>query len=202
MILRRRRIGPPGNRFPRTSVPCRGNMPMKELRSIVNGLFAFSIFLLAFALLVPGHVKNGRRPHFLRMDVEDLREAKHDRLSLSVPYFFIGNAMRLATGHIHRELELHFDEEIDTEELKGLLDDLKQATEGHEVTREHDDKVLHFRKDGASILLEVAESADTPQAERVRIRFPLRLMEAAVRDGRDFNLEAILSELRSAREGD
>src|SRR6266545_6861510 len=82
----------------------------KELRSVVNALFLFALFLLVYSAIVPGHAARSHRgPRFLRMQVEDLR---HDRprVSFSVPYAFVSGALRFASlGKVRREMDLHFD---------------------------------------------------------------------------------------------
>ena len=135
------------------------------------------------------------------MELQDLRHHHGKRVVVSVPYFFIGNALRFAAlGRLHRELDVNWNEDIDSEELKKLWEDLKAAKDGEEVVRDRDDQVERFKREGESILLD-CEKKDGFK-EHVKIRIPVRLMEAAVRDGRDFDVDAVISELRKAKVGD
>lgn len=176
---------------------------MKELRSAVNAVFLFAVFLLFYAALTPGRARGSAHPpRFLRMQVEDLRHDTGKRLSISVPYFFIGNALRFAAlGRLHRELDVHFDEQIESEDLRSIWEELKTKPEGEEVVREHGHDIARLKRDGSTILLEYSHKDDS-DGEKVRIKIPARLMEAAVTDGRDFDVDSLLSELRAAKVGD
>ncbi|HKC24902.1 MAG TPA: hypothetical protein VKF32_09180 [Thermoanaerobaculia bacterium] len=175
---------------------------MKELRSAVNAVFLFAVFLLLYAAMSPGHARGSSHPpRFLRMEMNDLRHHHGRKVTVTVPYFFIGNALRFAAlGRLHRELDVHWNEDIDSEDLRKLWDDLKAANEGQEVVREKDNAVTKFKKEGESILLDCAKKDGF--GEHVKVRIPVRLMEAAVRDGRDFDVNAVISELRKAHVGD
>jgi hypothetical protein len=174
---------------------------MKELRSTVNAVFLFAVFLLAYAAVSPGHARGSAHPpRFLRMQVEDVRDHGDKRVSISVPYFFVGNVLRVAAlGRMHRELDVHFDEDIDSEDLKKIWEELKAANDGQTVKHEHGDDVATFKKEGDMIVLECQGRRED---DHVTVRFPSRLIEAAVRDGKDFDVDSVLSELRDAKVGD
>jgi hypothetical protein len=176
---------------------------MRELRSIVNAVCLFAVFLMLYAVFTPGHARSSaNRPRFLRMEVDDLRHPNsRQRVTVTVPYFFIGNALRFAAlGRMHRELDVHWNEEIDAAELQKLWEDLKAAPEGEEVIREHDEQVVKLKRQGETIVLDYAY--ESGRGENVTVRFPARLMEAAVTDGRDFDVDALIAELRAAKVGD
>ena len=176
---------------------------MKELRSAVNAVFLFAVFLLVYAALTPGHAKGSSNPpRFLRMQFEDAHDHPGTRVTVQVPYFFIRSALRFAAlGRLHRELEFHFDEDFASEELRELLGKLEAAKEGEIVVCENDDEVCNFRREGSSVIFDCGRQGDDP-AERVEVRVPSRLIEAAVTDGRDFDVDSLISELRSAKVGD
>src|SRR5262249_20013836 len=95
----------------------------------------------------------------------------------------------------------HFDEDIDSEDLRKIWEELKAAAEGQTVTHEHGDNVATFKKEGDMIVLDCKDKRGHDDAH-VTVRFPSRLIEAAVRDGKDFDVDAVLSELRDAKVGD
>ena len=106
---------------------------MKELRSAVNALFLFAIFLLMYAAVVPGHARGSvRGPRFLRMQVEDRHQAGNPvKVSMSVPYGLVSGALRFASlGKVRRELDLHFDESVDAAEVRTIVQELKDRPEG------------------------------------------------------------------------
>jgi hypothetical protein len=175
---------------------------MRELRSAVTAVFLFALFLLFYAAVSPGHARSSSHPpRFLRMQIEDLRHHHGKRVSVTVPYFFIGNALRFAAfGRLHRELDVHWNEDIDSEDLKKLWEDIKVANQGQEVVREHDNEITRFRKEGDAILLDCTKKDGF--GEHVKVRIPARLMEAAVHEGRDFDVDAVIAELRKAHVGD
>ncbi len=177
-------------------------LSMKELRSIVSALFVFGIFLLLYAASTPGHATSSSHPpRFLRMQIDDLRHRHGRHVHISVPYFFIGNALRVAAlGRLHRELDVHWNEDIDSEDLKKLWEDLKAAKDGQEVVRKHGSDTQTFKREGETLLLECV--GDDGKGEHVKVRIPVRLMEAAVQAGRDFDVDAVISELKKAHVGD
>jgi hypothetical protein len=175
---------------------------MKELRSAVTAVFLFAVFLLFYAATTPGHAAGSSHPpRFLRMQIDDLRHIHGRHVHVSVPYFFIGNALRFAAlGRLHRELDVHWNEDIDSEDLKKLWEDLKAAKDGEVVVRTQGSDTQTFKKEGDSLLLDCV--GDDGKGEHVKVRIPLRLMEAAVQDGRDFDVDAVISELKKAHVGD
>lgn len=178
------------------------NQPVgRELRSVVNALFLFALFLLAYSALVPGHSRRSvRGPRFLRMQVEDLR---HDRtrVSFSVPYAFVSGALRFASlGKVRREMDLHFDHSVDASEIRTIVQELKDKPDGTDVVRTHDDAEIHVRKDGDQVTLEVRKP-DRPE-ETVTLRLPWRIVDAVSTADRDLDVEALVAQLRNAERGD
>jgi len=175
---------------------------MKELRSAVTAVFVFALFLLLYAATIPGHARGSAHPpRFLRMEIDDLRHHHGRRVTVNVPYFFVGSALRFASlGRLHRELDVHWNEDIDSDDLRKLWEDLKAAKDGQEVVHETDSQVESFKREGETILIETTTKDGF--GEHVKVRIPMRLMEAAVRDGRDFDVDAVIRELRKAHVGD
>ncbi len=174
---------------------------MKELRSAVNALFLFAIFLLLYSAVVPGHARGSLRgPRFLRMQVEDTHEAARPvRVSFSVPYGFVSGALRFASlGKVRRELDLHFDESVDAAEIRTIVQELKDKPDGTEVVRTHDDATLALRKDGDQVTMDVRKN----DGETVTLRVPWRLVDALATDDRDLDVAGLVSQLRDARRGD
>jgi hypothetical protein len=176
---------------------------VKELRSAVNALFLFAIFLLVYSAVVPGHATGSARgPRFLRMQVEDRHEAGRPvKVSFSVPYGFVSGALRFASlGKVRRELDLHFDESVDASEVRTIVQELKDKPDGTDVTRDHEDETLRLRKDGDVVTLEVRKK-NRPE-EVVTMRLPWRIVDALATGDRDLDVNGLVSELRDARRGD
>ena len=125
----------------------------RELRSVVNALFLFALFLLVYSALVPGHSRRSARgPRFLRMQVEDLRNDRH-RVSFAVPYSFVSGALRFASlGKVRREMDLHFDQSVDAAEIRTIVQELKDKPEGTDVMRTHEDAEIHVKKEGDQVV--------------------------------------------------
>ncbi|HQQ76218.1 MAG TPA: hypothetical protein PLB01_02595 [Thermoanaerobaculia bacterium] len=176
---------------------------MKELRSAVNALFLFAIFLLVYSAVVPGHARGSvRGPRFLRMQVEDNHQPGHPvKVSLSVPYGFVSGALRFASlGKVRRELDLHFDESVDASEVRTIVQELKDKPEGTDVVRTHDDATLTLRKEGGLVTMEVRKK--DRDKETVTLKLPWRLVDALAEGDRDLDVNGLVSQLRDARRGD
>jgi hypothetical protein len=174
---------------------------MKELRSAVNALFLFAIFLLMYSAVVPGHARGSvRGPRFLRMQVEDTHQAGNPvKVSMSVPYGLVSGALRFASlGKVQRELDLHFDESVDAADVRTIVQELKDKPEGTDVVREHDEETLTLRRD-AGVVTMVVKKKD---GETVTLRLPWRLVNALASDERDLDVNGLVSQLRDAQRGD
>ena len=173
----------------------------KELRSLVNALFLFALFLLAYSAVVPGHASRSvRGPRFLRMQVDDLRDDRH-RVSFSVPYAFVSGALRFASlGRVRREMDLHFDQSVDAAEIRTIVQELKDKPDGTDVVRTHEDAEIHVEKDGDRVTLEVRKP-DHPE-ETVTLRLPWRIVDAVSTADRDLDVDALVGQLRNAERGD
>ncbi len=141
---------------------------MKELRSVVNAVFLFLVFLFLWSFVVPGYSGGGKSgPRFLRMTVEERpgfhEHGRPDRVSFSVPYSFVRGSLRLAAmGTVRREMDLHFREEVESEAVRSIWTELKEKPEGTEVVRdEHDDRLVFVRK-GSMVEMSVLEGALEP----------------------------------------
>jgi hypothetical protein len=174
---------------------------VKELRSAVNALFLFAVFLLLYSAVVPGHARGSvRGPRFLRMQVEDLRgTGRPVKVSMSVPYGLVSGALRFASlGKVRRELDLHFDESVDAAEVRTIVQELKDKPDGTDVVRTHDDATLTLRKDGEQVTLEVRKK----EGETVVLKLPWRLVDALAVGDRDLDVNGLVAQLRDARRGD
>ncbi len=176
---------------------------MKEIRAIVNAVFLFGLFLLAYALVTPGHASRAeRRPRFLRMEVENPSAGGPERLSFSIPFGLVSGGLRFAsTGRIRRQLEENLSQDVEADELKGIWDELSSHPDGTVVTRKHDECICHFRKEGSIVAVDIGEDG-VPGGERVSLRLPAHLVESLVTGGRSFDADTLISQLRSASRGD
>lgn len=173
----------------------------KDLRSVVNALFLFALFLLAYSAVVPGHARRtARGPRFLRMQVEDLQNDRH-RVSFSVPYAFVSGALRFASlGKVRREMDLHFDRSVEASEIRTIVQELKDKPDGTDVVRTHEDAEIHVKKDGDQATLEIRKP-DHPE-ETVTLRLPWRIVDAVSTADRDLDVDALVAQLRNAERGD
>ena len=173
----------------------------KELRSAVNALFLFALFLLAYSALVPGHARGSARgPRFLRMQVDDLRNDRH-KVSFSVPYAFVSGALRFASlGKVRREMDLHFDHSVDASEIRTIVQELKEKPDGTDVVRACEDGEIHVKKEGDLVALEVRKT-DHPE-ETVTLKLPWRIVDAVSTSDRDLDVDALVAQLRHAERGD
>jgi hypothetical protein len=173
----------------------------RELRSVVNALFLFALFLLVYSALVPGHARGSvRGPRFLRMQVEDLRNDRH-RVSFSVPYAFVSGALRFASlGKVRREMDLHFDQSVDASDIRTMVQELKDKPDGTDVVCTHDDAEIHVKKEGDQVTLEV-QKRGRPE-ETVTLRLPWRIVDAVSTADRDLDVDALVAQLRNAERGD
>ena len=177
---------------------------MRELRSAVNALFFFVLFLFAYALVSPGRVVGSLHgPRFLRMTVED-RTSGHgrpERLSFSVPYGFIRGGLRFASlGRLHRELDLRFTEPVEADEVGAIWKELQEKPEGGEVVRKRDFDEVRIRKEGG--FLTIVQKKESCPDEAVTLRIPLKLLEAIAAHEKSLDVETILSELRNLDRGE
>lgn len=176
---------------------------MKELRSVVNALFLFAVFLLFYSAVVPGHTRGSARgPRFLRMQVEDTHEAGRPvKVSFSVPYGLVSGALRFASlGKVRRELDLHFDESVEAAEVRTIVQELRDKPDGTDVTREHDRETILLRKDAEQVTFEVRKK-DRPE-EVVTLRLPWRIVDALATSDRDLDVNGLVAQLRDAQRGD
>ena len=173
----------------------------RELRSVVNALFLFALFLLCYSAIVPGHATRSHRgPRFLRMQVDDLKNERH-RVSFAVPYAFVSGALRFASlGKVRREMDLHFDQSVDASDIRTIVQELKDKPDGTDVVRTHEDAEIHVKKDGDQVTLEVRKH-DRPD-ETVTLRLPWRIVDAVSTADRNLDVDALVAQLRHAERGD
>ena len=176
----------------------------KDVQSVVNALFVFALFLLAYSAIVPGHaLRSSRGPRFLRMRVENLKTGGGgpSNVSFSVPYSFVSGALRFASlGKVRREMDLHFDKSVDASDIRTIVQELKDKPDGTDVVRAHDDAEIHVRKDGDTATLEVRKK-ERPN-EIVTLKLPWRIVDAVSISDRDLDVDALLAQLRHAERGD
>jgi hypothetical protein len=181
---------------------------MKELRSIVNAVFLFALFLFVYAFVAPGRARGSANPpRFLRMEVEDLSgfhgRGAPKRVGITVPYGIVGGVLRFAAlGRVRRELDLHFEDPVASEVIASVWEELKKKPEGEEILRTHGDAELRFKKEGSLVRLQVSKLGRHDDAEKVTLRIPAHFFEAIVERDGDLDVDTLLSQLRSARHGD
>jgi hypothetical protein len=179
---------------------------MRELRAAVNAVFFFVLFLFVWGLVRPGHaVSSLHGPRFLRMQVEDSR-SRHDgpdRFSLSVPFGLVRGGLKFASlGRLRREMDLHFSDSVEADEVRGIWKELSEKPDGTPVERKRDFDALTFTKEGDTVTLVVKKDLSDPDPETVTIRFPARLLAAVASGGKSLDVDAILSELGALDRGE
>ncbi len=177
---------------------------MRELRSAVNAVFLFFVFLFVYAVVSPGHARaSAHSPRFLRMTIED-PEGRHghpDRISFSVPYGFIRGGLRFASlGRLHRELDLHLGDPVAADEVQSIWKEISEKPEGTEIVRKRDGEELTLKREGAT--LTVVQKKDDSPDETVTLRIPVKLLEAVAAKDRSLDVDAILSELKNLDRGE
>jgi hypothetical protein len=177
---------------------------MRELRSAVNAVFLFLVFLFVYAVVSPGHAwGSAHSPRFLRMTIED-PEGHHgrpDRISFSVPYGFIRGGLRFASlGRLHRELDLHLGDPVEADEVQSIWKEISEKPEGTEVVRKKDGETVTLRRDGE--LLTIVQTKEDDPDETVTLRIPVKLLRALAAKDRSLDVDAILSELRNLDRGE
>jgi len=177
---------------------------MRELRSAVNALCLFVLFLFAYAFFSPGRAAGSAHgPRFLRMTIDD-QEGRHGRpehVSFSVPYGFIRGGLRFASlGRLHRELDLRFTEPVEAEEVRAIWKELQETPDGGEVVRKRDDDEVRIRKEGTS--LKIVQTKNCCPDEVVTLRIPLKILEAVAAHDRTFDVDALLAGLQSLDRGE
>jgi hypothetical protein len=179
---------------------------MRELRAAVNAVFLFIVFLFFWGIVRPGHaVSSLHGPRFLRMQVEDSRSGHShpDRIALSVPFGLVRGGLKFASlGRLRREMDLHFNDSVEAEEVRGIWQELSEKPEGTPVARKHDFDELTFTKQGDTVTLVVTKDFSDPDPDTVTIRFPARLLAAVASGGKSFDVDAILSELKTLDRGE
>jgi hypothetical protein len=177
---------------------------MRELRSAVNAAFLFLVFLFAYALVSPGRASGSAHgPRFLRMTVEDQngRHGRPERLAFSIPYGFIRGGLRFASlGRLHRELDLRFCDSVEAEEVRSIWKELSAAPEGTEVVRKRDFDQIRLKKEGDSVT--VVQTKECCSDESVTLRIPAKLLAAVASNGKSFDVDAVLAELRNLDRGE
>lgn len=175
---------------------------MKEAKAIVNAFFVFALYLLAYSSVVPGYVRasaGGHSPRILKMKVVNLRDGPN--FTLSVPYGFIGSAIRFAAlGKVRRELDITFDDTVDSARLKEVWQELTDKPEGTDVIREGEGEDLTFRREGGFLSLNVQKKNGDP--EEVTLRLPWTLVESLVNEDKDLDVNAIVESIGDSGPGD
>lgn len=177
---------------------------MKELRAVVNAVFVFALFLIAYAFVTPGHVRHSEHPpRFLCMRV-DPRDG--DRVSLRIPYSFVDGAFRFAgLSRLRRELERSFrdSESIEATVLRDLWNEIAEKPPGAEASREAKGELYKLKKEGGTVALEVGRASDAEGSrDRVTLRLPARFVKSLVYDDRDLDVGSLVDELKGAEKGD
>lgn len=177
---------------------------MKELRAVVNAVFAFAVFLVAYAFVSPGHVRHSDHPpRFLCMRV-DPRDG--DRVSLRIPYSFVDGAFRFAgMSRLRRELERSFrdSESIESTVLRELWNEIAEKPPGSEASREAEGALYKLKKEGGTVALEVGRSSGPDDArDRVTLRLPARFVKSLVSEDRSLDVGSLVDELKGAEKGD
>jgi hypothetical protein len=179
---------------------------MRELRAAVNAAFLFILFLFVWGLVRPGHaVSSLHGPRFLRMRVEDPRPGHEgrDRVAFSVPFGLVRGGLKFASlGRLRREMDLHFSDSVEAEEVRGIWRELSEKPDGTSVVRKHDFDELTFTKDGETVTLVVKKDLSDPDPDIVTIRIPARLLAAVASGGKSLDVDAILSELSALDRGE
>jgi hypothetical protein len=177
---------------------------MKELRSVVNAVFCFLVFLLIYAFTVPGHAHGSSAPRFLRMEISDVgQETVHPaRFSFSVPFGLVRHGLRAAGGRVRQELECRFDQSIEAEQVRSLWKELSEKPDGTVVTRTFDEDKWSVVKDGVSIRIIVGHSGlEEVSDDTATITIPAAFLSRLADRDKALDVDALLGELAASQAG-
>lgn len=177
---------------------------MRELRSVVNALFCFLVFLLVYAFTVPGHAHGKSAPRFLRMEISDAGEGTvhPSRFSFSIPFGLVRHSLRATSGRVRQELECRFDQSLEAEEVRNLWKELSEKPDGTEVTRTFDENRWSFVKAGASIRITVGRpSSEEGTDETATITIPAAFLSRLADREKPLDVDALLGELTASKAG-
>ena len=161
---------------------------MKELRSIVNALFCFLVFLMVYAFTVPGHAHGKGAPRFLRMEIRDAGQGTvhPDKISFSVPFGIVRHGLKATGARVRQALESRFDQSMD----------------GTEVTRTFDEEHWAFVKQGPSIKLTVGRpGSESDDNDTATITIPAAFLSRLASHDKPLDVDALLDELTASQTG-
>jgi hypothetical protein len=198
---------------------------MRELRSVVNALFCFLVFLMVYAFTVPGHAHGKSAPHFLRMEISDAGSGTKnaDKLTFSVPYGLVRHGLKVTGARVRQEVESRFDQSMEAEEVRALWKELSEKPDSTEVTRTFDENKWVFVKNGPSLRITVgrprekdgtADAADsatstdtvdtadtTDTADTATITIPTAFLSRLADRDKPLDVDALLGELTASQTG-
>ena len=176
---------------------------MKELRSVVNALFCFLVFLFVYAYTVPGHAHGAGAPRFLRMEIRDAGGGSGNpaKLSFSVPFGLVRHGLKATGARVRQEMESRFDQSMEAEQLRGLWKELSEKPDGTEVTRTFDEDAWSFVKAGTSIRVTVGRPGSEGDDDRATITIPAAFLARLADRDKPLDVDALLGELTDASKG-
>jgi hypothetical protein len=177
---------------------------MKELRSIVNALFCFLVFLMVYAFTVPGHAHGKGAPRFLRMEIRDAGQGTihPDKISFSVPFGIVRHGLKATGARVRQELESRFDQSMEAEQVRDLWKELSEKPDGTEVTRAFDEERWTFVKQGPSVKLTVGRPGSEPEDnDTAVITIPAAFLSRLASHDKPLDVDALLEELTASQTG-
>ena len=177
---------------------------MRELRSVVNALFCFLVFLLVYAFTVPGHAHGKSAPRFLRMEISDVGHGMvhPDRISFSVPFGLVRHGLRATGARVRQELESRFDQSIEAEQVRGLWKELSEKPDGTEVIRAFDEDKWSFVKAGPFLRITVGRpGSEEGSDDTATITIPAAFLSRLADRDKPLDVDALLEELTASSTG-
>ena len=177
---------------------------MKELRSVVNAVFCFLVFLLVYAFTVPGHAHGKSAPRFLRMEISDVGHGTvhPDKISFSVPFGLVRHGLKATGARVRQELESRFDQSIEAEQVRSLWKELSEKPDCTEVTRTFDDDRWTFVKDKASVRITVGRpGSEEGSDDTATLTIPSVFLSRLADRDRPLDVDAHLGELTDSQAG-
>ncbi len=177
---------------------------MRELRSVVNAVFCFLVFLLVYAFTVPGHAHGKSAPRFLRMEISDVGDGTvHPaRIAFSVPFSLVRHGLRATGARVRQELECRFDQSIEAEEVRSLWKELSEKPDGTEVTRTFDEDKWSFVKTGAFLRITIGRpGSEEGSGDAATITIPAAFLSRLADRDKPLDVDALLGELTASQAG-
>jgi len=155
------------------------------------------------AVAVAGALASGVRAEtssdrWIHVRVDDNDEG-HARVDIQVPIGMVSGLLPMLEHEVGSgEININ-GKDVDLVRIRNAWTALRQAKDGQYVTVRDDDADVRIAKNGGLLLIHVDDKED---GDRVRIKLPLPVVDAALSGGETLDLDALIRALEKAPSGD